>query len=126
MSDRTPLSEAQDTPSTQEERVPNRIDLGGEYRADMPQYHDAANFFELDHTDRRAPETLDQMEYLVSYAKGVTGSEDIKDALLHLKALKSFMGVSEKGKGLVKKMYQWARLDSRRRDITKEMKLMHE
>ena len=127
MSDRTPLAEAVDKPdvSTQSETVPNNIELRGEYRADMPQYHEAANFFELDHTNRRAPETLDQMEYLVGYAKEVTGSDDIKDALLHLKALKSFMGLSEKGRGLVKKMHQWARLDSRRRSITKEMKLMH-
>lgn len=129
MSDRTPLTEAVDSPEptiSQMETVPNNIDIRGEYRADMPQYRDTADFFELDHTDRRVPETLDQMEYLVSYAKGVTGSEDIKDALLHLKSLKSFMGLSEKGTGLVKKMYQWARLDSKRRNIIKEMKLMSE
>lgn len=93
---------------------------------DMPEYHKIADFFELDETERRNPQVAEKLSWLADWGFDMTRSDNITDALHSLKALKSFMGINSKGFDLVNKMHMWARLDTRRREIQKEMELIHE
>ena len=122
MENRVPLTEAvaeEKAPEVQ----PNRITLGSP--ADNPDLHTLSDFFDVDHTDRLNPQINEKMFYLLQYAMGITGPDKV-DAMLQLKGLKKFLGVTEKGPKLVERMYKFARLDSKRQSIVKEMRLLHE
>ena len=118
------LSDVVDKEPQSQEVQPNRITLGSDL--DDPEYHQLSDFFDVDHTDRRNPQTSEKMNYLLEWAWEVSGRESREDAMLQLQGLKRFLGITEKGPGLVGKMYKWARLDTSRRSITKQMKLLHE
>lgn len=93
---------------------------------DDPNYHDFADFMELDHSDRRDVKMAEKLSFLYNWGERASSSSDPTEVKSAIKMLKKFMGMSGTGSDAITKMYRWARLDSQRRKITKEMELLNE
>lgn len=125
--DRVPLTVDQTPPPTKEENdvaqhEPERIEQMG--FQDNPDYHRTADALEISYEDRKNPKVVEEIQYLMEWAKESTGKEDRVEQLLALKQLQKMLGFTEKGLTSIKKLYQWTRLDSQRRRIEKQMEII--
>ena len=90
---------------------------------DNIEYHRAADGLDINYEDRNDSKVSEQVDYLMDYAKEITGKEDRLDLLLALKSIQRSLGYTETGKTGLKKLYNWVRLDSQRRRIEKKMEV---
>ena len=87
-------------------------------------YHRVADHFEVDYETRRDENLAKNLSFIFDWAKTQTKSDDRVLNLEVLRGLTKNLGINYKGKELVKKLYQWTRLDQQRQRIEKEMGLM--
>lgn len=88
---------------------------------DFADYHRLADFFNINELDRKDTHIADELAYLYDWGKEETKSEDRLQVSLCLKELAKRIGVPETGKSLIKKLYQWVRLDYDRKRIEQKM-----
>jgi hypothetical protein len=124
--DRVPLEEAVDkepqSPEYTEGPAPSHF---GTF-LDDPNYHDFSDFLGVDHSDRRDAKLAEKLSFLYNWGERASSSSDPTEVKSAIKMLKRFIGISGEGSHAIDKMYKWARLDSQRRKIGKEMRLLHE
>jgi hypothetical protein len=75
--------------------------------------------FGLDAKDRQNQQVLDQIDFVLTYAKNNTESGDLLDALTFLRDIESRLGLGFKGNKLFH-LYNWVRLDQEARRIQVE------
>ncbi len=123
--DRVPLQESQDnTPEAGPQD--HEVWEGLMNHMDYPDYHRMADFYDVQHEDRRDDFLAEKISYLTEWAKETTKSDDRLQHQEIIKNLIKDLGYSMKGKELVTKLHKWARLDLDKQRIKKEMELLNE
>jgi len=89
------------------------------------EYHRVADFMGIDYNERQDPHVAEKIDYIFRWGQDTSGSEKRIDALMAVKNLIKGMGITDKGKEMIKKVYRWIRLDNNRRSIEKEMELLN-
>lgn len=108
-------------------RSPQSPSVGGgnvSYMDDM-KYHKMANFFDISYDDRRDLRVAEKLSFLTDWAMR-RGAKDEIDALGILKGTIRELGLSVKGNDLVKKLYEFSRLENQRQKIDSEINLYKE
>ena len=67
----------------------------------------------------------EKAEAIYKWAQNVTGNINGPDTVLAVKTLVKSMGVTEKGKTLLGKIYQWTRLDNTIERLKKEKEILN-
>lgn len=106
---------SQTTDTTRQEAVTYMDDLN---------YHRMADMFDLSYEDRKDDSIAEKFSFLADWAKEHSKSEDRLDQYLAIKDLTRSLGYQSTGKDLIKKLYQWTRLDQDRRQVEKKMELI--
>lgn len=86
-------------------------------------YHRTAAFFDLSLDERKNVRTAEKLSYLTDWAFSRLGTTDPIAALTELKRLKMQLGLTDEGDPLIKKLYQFARLDAQKQQIDRELDL---
>ena len=86
-------------------------------------YHRTAAFFDLSLEDRKNVRTAEKLSFLTDWAMAKLGSKDHVEALSELKRMTMQLGLTDVGDSLIKKLYQFARLDVQKQKIDKELDL---
>lgn len=125
--DRTPLTPDKE-PTLYGNDIPNPL-VDPEYKGlvgymDDLNYHQMAEFFEVAGEDRRDSGIVDKINFLQGWAETQTKSKDTSTQRLALKNLARDLGYPQTGSTLVRKLYQWTRLDQDRKRIDKEMEVL--
>ena len=116
------ISEAADKPTERPNVYQDMSDAGGfGSMYDNPNYIKLSQAFELDASERREGNLSDKLTFLYNWGRQATGSNNISDIVLALKVAKRDLGINSIKGDLVNKLYRWARLDSKKKDIQKEM-----
>lgn len=89
---------------------------------DDVNYHRMANYFDISYDDRRDLRVAEKLSYLTDWAIS-HGAKDEIDAMSILKNTTHELGLSIKGQDLIKKLYEFARLDTQKERINKEIEL---
>jgi len=104
-----------------------RIEEVGDSYKYNPDYHKFADFLGVDAELRSDHDLAQKIATIYDWGKeNLHGNGDRVDVSMAIKNLKSFLGTNLQGEELVKKLYQWVRLDRDRRRIEKEMELLNE
>lgn len=126
MSDRVPIAEAVEKVTKEEnakaQTQPSNKETMGV--AENIEYHRVADFMEIDYNERQDPELAKKIDYVYKWGQTESGSEDRLQALLAIKNAIKGLGMTEKGKDMITKLYKWMRLDSSRKRIEQEMQLV--
>lgn len=127
--DRVPLSEAQDGPKTHAEKEATEVVHDGAWIEGMSylddiDYHKMAGVFDISLQERQDPRVAEKLSFLTDWAKRKTGSEDSTTQMLEVKNLGKQLGLTYRGYDLIKRLYQYARLDENKQQIEKEMELV--
>jgi len=128
--DRVPLSEAQDSPKTHAEKEATEVRehdgawIEGMSYLDDIDYHKMAQTFDISLQERQDPRVAEKLSFLTDWAKRKTGSEDSTTQMLEVKNLGKQLGLTYRGYDLIKRLYQYARLDENKQQIEKEMELV--
>lgn len=88
------------------------------------EYHRISDLLDVSYDERKDHHTAEQLSFLTDWAREQTGSDDRLQVVERIKLLKRMLGLTEKGIPLIKKLYQWTRLDQRRLQIEKEQSLI--
>jgi len=126
LNDRVPLK-TDDVPASAEENKAVQTEptnIGQMGFQDDPEYHRTADALEVSYDDRKDPKVVERIQYLLDWAREFSGKEDRLDQVLAIKELRRSLGWTEIGLTSIKKLYQWTRLDSKRRTLEKEMELI--
>ena len=125
MEDRTPISTIQ-SPQTVQKSKPiestpqsTRVDI-----RDSSDFNRMANFFEIEHEDRKEPKTQEQIKMLHEWAREKVGSDDNYLAMSAIKQLKSSLGINIQGKALVEKLHKYISIDREIKRLETEMTLI--
>jgi len=123
--DRVPLVETKDK-SVEETKPLEAKTFDGKLNfLDDLEYHRFADNFDLSYDDRKNPHLANELSFLADWAKLQTKSDKRIDHIMAIKQLTRNLGISHTGKDLIKKLYQWTRLDGQRKDIEKEMETIN-
>jgi hypothetical protein len=129
MTDRTPLTQVEDkTPeptkeenqSLQEQSTPPEL-MG---LPENIEYQRVAEFLGVDYTERQDPVLAEKIDFIYKWGQTEAGSEDRLKSLVAIQNLIKGLGITDKGKNMVKKVYKWMRLDTSRKRIEQEMSLL--
>ena len=90
------------------------------------EYHRMADQLDVSYEDRKGTKIASEMDYLYEWAQDVTGSEDRMEILEHLEKTKRGLGINDRGKPLIKALYEFARLEADRKRIEKKIGLIKE
>lgn len=100
-------------------KIGTTVSSGNLFRTD-PNYLEMADFLGLDDSDRMDVEIAQK----VAFIRDSTKMTDEIDARLRIKDMIRDLGLSSKGKDLVKSLYKYTRLYSERERIDKEISLI--
>ena len=111
---------AESTPTTETDIKPNipPTRLGF---MDYPDYHRFADFFDVSLDERKDDNIADKLNELWQWGEKETGDSDRLQISMTLKALAKRIGYPDVGPTLIKKLYQWIRLDTDRKRIEEKM-----
>lgn len=90
---------------------------------DNLDYHKIANFFEISYEQRRDPNIAQKLSYLTDYVMESRKTKDHIGVLEELKRMTDELGLSDIGTTQIKKLYEFSRLEAKRRDIDREIAL---
>lgn len=126
MSDRVPVSEAEDKLEVSTEdnakAQTHPVSEGTLSYMDDIEYHRMADFMGLDYESRKDSQMAEKLSYLYDWAQKSTGSDKRVDNFMALKAIWRGMGMNTIGSEMVKGLYKWTRLDAQRQKIEERMK----
>lgn len=119
---KVPISQVADKPpqSSTEPVEFKSPDVPGN-RWDDPTYNKFSDAMGIDPIQRRDSGLIEKLDFLYNYTSEVAKSDKYEDIILGLKVIKRNLGFQELGPTLIDKLYSWARLDTRKADIQKEM-----
>ena len=84
-------------------------------------YHRTAHYFDLSLEERKNVRIAEKLSYLTDWAMAKLESKNHVEALSELKRMTMQLGLTDKGDSLIKKLYEFARLDAQRQKIEKEL-----
>ena len=91
-----------------------------------PEFHRFSEFLGVDRDERVENVTANQISIIYDWGKEVVGKDDRVEVSMAIKQLIDRLGIKYLGKELVKKLYQYIRLDTSRKSIEKEISLLKE
>lgn len=121
--DRVPLSESSETPQETPAVEPKVGDSKLGYMDDI-EYHRMAELLDVDYETRKDHHVADKLSYLYDWAKEAIGNEDRLKIVEHIRHTARGLGLNMVGNALVTKLHQWARLDSQRQRLEREMNII--
>ena len=86
-------------------------------------YHRTAHYFDLSLEERKNVRVAEKLSFLTDWAMAKLGSKNHVEALSELKRMTMQLGLTDKGDSLIKKLYEFARLDVQKQKIDKELEL---
>lgn len=122
MDDRTPHIPDSNHEQQQSPLAEVTSQSGPSYMDDL-KYHKLANFFELSYDERRDPDVAGKLSFLREWGGEMSSSKDHVAILQELKKSIRGLGITHKGQDLIKRLYMYARLDSQRSRLDREMRL---
>jgi len=121
---KVPLEQVQDKPEVKEEIKPREIEQDLLGIGENIEYHRVADFMEVDYSERQDPDLASRIDTIYRWGQETAGSEDRIEALMAIKNLTKSMGITDKGKEKIKKLYKWIKLDTTRKRVEREMELL--
>lgn len=91
-----------------------------------PEFHRFSEFLGVDRDERVENKIANQISVIYDWGKEVVGKDDRVEVSMAIKQLIDNLGIKYLGTDLVKRLYQYIRLDTSRKSIEKEMSLLKE
>lgn len=126
MDDRVPVrAVVENSEATEAQKPLEEKDRGSElgYLDDL-EYHRVSDMLDISYDDRKDQRLAEKVSFLIDWARDITKTTDRTTNLLEIKDLARRLGITHKGVDLVKKLWQWTKLDVRRKFIEKEMEVI--
>jgi hypothetical protein len=119
----TVLDKSPDEVSKSTPQAPTTGDGKVSYMDDI-EYHRMSDFLDVGYEDRKDPHLANKLSFLTEWAQQAVKSQDRILVMERIKQLKTQLGLTDVGLPLIKKLYQWTRLDARRLSIEREQQLL--